>query len=400
MDFASMSSIGIRASVRGGLMWLGNVGIQNSGTGSQAYQFTTNDTSTAGTMIVSQRNASSTATTLQVQQLGTGLALHITNQGSSAFTSSITAASAIARGVNIANTLVAAANNDVLVGLDINPTFTNGAFTGVTNFDLRTNGNARIGNQLQVFRNGQIGNIDLNLNNGQSGWQGGMYYRTESGGANQRLTLYAGSAAGSSDVLTIFQATRNVLIQNGGTTTDAGFRLDVNGTARVQGAFTQTGSSNSATFGNGLVFDNGVGPTRIFGGSGTINYQVNAASSIQHRFTNQGSAITSTGTLLQIDSQSTNSDAASNLFIVYNQIVSGALFSIKGNGNLLVGTSTDVASSILTMNSTTKGFLPPRMTTTQRTAISSPATGLVVYDTTLNKLSVYTGLAWETVTSV
>lgn len=65
-----------------------------------------------------------------------------------------------------------------------------------------------------------------------------------------------------------------------------------------------------------------------------------------------------------------------------------------------IGT-TDVAdeSSILELKSTSKGFLPSRMTTTQKNAISSPATGLVVYDTTLDKLCVYTGAAWETITS-
>jgi hypothetical protein len=40
------------------------------------------------------------------------------------------------------------------------------------------------------------------------------------------------------------------------------------------------------------------------------------------------------------------------------------------------------------------------MTTAQKTAIATPATGLVVYDTTLNKLAVFTGVNWETVTSV
>jgi len=40
------------------------------------------------------------------------------------------------------------------------------------------------------------------------------------------------------------------------------------------------------------------------------------------------------------------------------------------------------------------------MTTTQKNAISTPAEGLVLYDTTLNKLCVYTGAAWETITSV
>ena len=66
--------------------------------------------------------------------------LTIASSGSSTFSSSITAATAIARGVNITSTLVAAANNDVLVGLDIAPTFTNGAFTGVSNIALRVNG--------------------------------------------------------------------------------------------------------------------------------------------------------------------------------------------------------------------------------------------------------------------
>jgi hypothetical protein len=58
-----------------------------------------------------------------------------------------------------------------------------------------------------------------------------------------------------------------------------------------------------------------------------------------------------------------------------------------------------VTSAVLQVDSTTKGFLPPRMNTTQKTNIPAPATGLVVYDTTLNKLAVYTGAAWETVTS-
>jgi len=52
------------------------------------------------------------------------------------------------------------------------------------------------------------------------------------------------------------------------------------------------------------------------------------------------------------------------------------------------------------VTSTTQGFLPPRMTTTQKNAIASPAAGLVVYDTTLNKLCVRTALAWEIITSL
>jgi hypothetical protein len=48
-----------------------------------------------------------------------------------------TAVSAIARGGLINSTLVAAANSDNLIALDIAPTYTNGAFTGVNNIGLR-----------------------------------------------------------------------------------------------------------------------------------------------------------------------------------------------------------------------------------------------------------------------
>jgi hypothetical protein len=61
----------------------------------------------------------------------------------------------------------------------------------------------------------------------------------------------------------------------------------------------------------------------------------------------------------------------------------------RGTGQLGVGGAPD-ASAQLDVTSTTRGFLPPRMTTTQRDAISSPAAGLVIYNTTTSKLQVYT----------
>jgi len=56
------------------------------------------------------------------------------------------------------------------------------------------------------------------------------------------------------------------------------------------------------------------------------------------------------------------------------------------------------ASAQLDVVSTTKGFLPPRMTTTQINAIASPANGLVVFNTTLNTICFYT-TSWQKVTS-
>jgi hypothetical protein len=62
--------------------------------------------------------------------------------------------------------------------------------------------------------------------------------------------------------------------------------------------------------------------------------------------------------------------------------------------NLLIGTgSSAVASAKLELKSTTQGFLPPRMTTTERDLISLPATGLLIWNTTDSTLQQYRGLS-------
>lgn len=71
---------------------------------------------------------------------------------------------------------------------------------------------------------------------------------------------------------------------------------------------------------------------------------------------------------------------------------------LDGTG-LGVGTSPN-ASAIFDAQSTTKGVRFPNMTTAEKNAIASPAAGLVVFDTTLAKLCVYSGAAWQTITSV
>ena len=60
------------------------------------------------------------------------------------------------------------------------------------------------------------------------------------------------------------------------------------------------------------------------------------------------------------------------------------------SGDVRVGQSTSGTnanpSAILQCNTTTQGFLPPRMTTVQRNAIASPANGLIVFDTDVQNL--------------
>jgi hypothetical protein len=73
---------------------------------------------------------------------------------------------------------------------------------------------------------------------------------------------------------------------------------------------------------------------------------------------------------------------------------------ITSTGNVGIGTAAPDADAILQLDSTTQGFLPPRMTTAQRDAIAAPVpAGLMIYNTSTNKLNFYNGTAWEAVTS-
>ncbi|MCP3999649.1 MAG: hypothetical protein GY727_01930, partial [Gammaproteobacteria bacterium] len=73
--------------------------------------------------------------------------------------------------------------------------------------------------------------------------------------------------------------------------------------------------------------------------------------------------------------------------------LSGLLF-IEGTGNVGIGTTTPESSAKLEIKSTTSCFLPPRMTSAERVAISSPAAGLIIYNTTTNKPNYYNGSEW------
>ncbi|HKR07226.1 MAG TPA: hypothetical protein VJY62_21500 [Bacteroidia bacterium] len=65
-----------------------------------------------------------------------------------------------------------------------------------------------------------------------------------------------------------------------------------------------------------------------------------------------------------------------------------------------IGTTSPTASSVLDLTSTTKGMLTPRMTAAQKTAISSPATGLLIYQTDGSAgFWYYNGSAWTPFTS-
>jgi len=81
---------------------------------------------------------------------------------------------------------------------------------------------------------------------------------------------------------------------------------------------------------------------------------------------------------------------------VYTQMITtGNTYLARDGGSVGVGTTSPDPSAILDVNSTTKGLLLPRMTMTQRNAVPSPASGLVVYNATNSSIEFYNGSAWQ-----
>jgi hypothetical protein len=72
----------------------------------------------------------------------------------------------------------------------------------------------------------------------------------------------------------------------------------------------------------------------------------------------------------------------------------GFLYSVQVIAQTGIGTSTPHTSAKLEVASIDKGFLPPRMTSSQRIGISSPTAGLIVFDLTTNSTWYYDGTSW------
>ncbi len=186
--------------------------------------------------------------------------------------------------------------------------------------------------------------------------------------------FFLGATSGSTAQMVLFPSTGNVGIN---TTTDAGFKLDVNGTARVSGV-TLIGSSLISASAYPLQVVGGAGGSALF--SNTTRTQA-----LNINLTTSGE------TRIYVDYFLTGTDQK---FILGTYANRANQLVMNTSGNISIGTTTEVASAQFQIESTTKGFLPPRMTTTQKNAIASPATGLMVYDTTLNLISVYNGTIW------
>ena len=83
-------------------------------------------------------------------------------------------------------------------------------------------------------------------------------------------------------------------------------------------------------------------------------------------------------------------------FTLKHESTSTIVLTATPDGNIGIGTINPEISALLDVSSTTKGFLSPRMRTSERDSISSPANGLIIFNTDSETIDVFTnGGGWK-----
>lgn len=130
-------------------------------------------------------------------------------------------------------------------------------------------------------------------------------------------------------------------------------------------------------------------------GSGGVGVLANASGSNSYALSAGNSA--TSGTNYAVQALAEGSGATTNIggsFEAYNATNNYALIVPSGAGRVGIGTGSPDSKAILDVSSTTQGVLFPRLTTTQQNAITSPSTGLIIFNTDTAGLCEYNGSAW------
>lgn len=259
-----------------------------------------------------------------------------------------------------------------------NSTGSSGTFVGFQAGQANTSGNSNTFVGLQAGYNNLSGGSNTFL-----GYQSG--YASLSGGDNTFLGRSSGSTntTGISNTFTGNYAGNYNL--TGSWNTFSGY---------MAGISNSSGNNNTA-FGYQAGYNNTTGGNNAF-----LGYA--AGKFIADGTTN--ATILNNSIIIGYNSKVLADNQTNQVVIGYNSTGLGSNTTVLGNssttktavyGSLLIGTTVDTASAIFNTTSSSKGALLPRMSSIQRTAISSPAKGLLVFDNDTSSLFQWNGTIWQ-----
>lgn len=157
-------------------------------------------------------------------------------------------------------------------------------------------------------------------------------------------------------------------------------------------------SSSALTYASGVLINTNAGAAfRGNGSNAYIGIGANSSGSNGSIFAEANTATTYFSNSLSGDTIIRNSDTSKFVRIGVGSAVSQVSIS---NTQVGIGATSSNASAILEVASTTRGSLVCSMTTAQMNLISSPASGLKVYDNLLVQDRYYNGSAWSTTKNV
>ena len=158
--------------------------------------------------------------------------------------------------------------------------------------------------------------------------------------------------------------------------------------------YTNTTGSNNASFGAYSLRYNTTGSSNTAMGAGTLSSNTTGSNNTAIGYSAMSSSSTySNSTALGYNAQVT---ASNQIQLGNNEITDVKTSGVITTRGLGIGTKSNT-SAALEVNSSSQGFLPPRMTAAQRDNISTPVAGLVVWCTNcadFGELQVYNGSIW------
>jgi hypothetical protein len=265
------------------------------------------------------------------------------------------------RGVHVSPTLLATGNTTTLIGLDIQPTFTPGSFTGLTQLALRVSGGTQIigsgstGTTLSLFSvdgaSGRLFDVTDDFSNSLFSVNTSSGVPVIEAFANNSIVMgtYGSNAlvvSGRSTYFGVIPSDSNYRIISSGATLFSGGTMVIKGSGTTSGSTALSVQNSSGgtlmnLFDNGnLNIDNGV----LYVNGDTGNVGIGTTSPSEKLSISAGNMSMESGRFIKFNYSTPfwiGADGTANGFTIFDATASLRRFSITTAGNVLIGTTTD-----------------------------------------------------------